>query len=111
MKLKKKELVFFGAVLIIALIWSGIQLYMRSRTKYGSIRIMCRGQVYGEYSLGKDLTIQINDTNTLEIKDGKAKMIDAKCPDHICMYMPAINETHDSIVCLPNQVIGEVLEE
>ncbi|MDO4475812.1 MAG: NusG domain II-containing protein [Lachnospiraceae bacterium] len=109
MKLKKKEALFFGAILLIALIWLGIQAWMRSRTTYGSIRITCRGKVYGEYSLGKDQVIEIDRTNICEIKDGKAVMTTATCPDQLCIYQPAIDsQSHAGmIVCLPNAVIIE----
>ena len=65
------------------------------------------GEEYGTYSLGKDQTISINDTNVCEIKDGKAHMISATCPDHLCMKQREIDEKGGTIVCLPNKVVIE----
>ena len=65
------------------------------------------GKEYGTYSLEKDQTIKINDTNVCEIKDGQARMISAQCPDHLCMKQKAIDEKGGTIVCLPNKVVIE----
>ena len=65
------------------------------------------GKEYGTYSLAEDQTIQINDTNVCEIKDGKVSMTEANCPDHLCMKQKAIDSTGGTIVCLPNKVVIE----
>ncbi|MBQ1348669.1 MAG: NusG domain II-containing protein, partial [Aeriscardovia sp.] len=50
---------------------------------------------------------EIGGTNTVEIKDGGATMIDAQCPDQLCRYMGTITDAYGLIVCLPNGVIVE----
>ena len=78
--MKKKEILFIGGILVLALVlWAGISFFYKGQ--YGSITITVDGEEYGTYSLGKDQTISINDTNVCEIKDGKAHMISATCPD------------------------------
>ena len=104
--LKKKELIFIGGILVLALaIWAGMSFM--NKGSHGSIRITVNGEEYGIYSLAKDQTIKINDTNVCEIKDGKAHMISAECPDHLCMKQKAIDEKGGTIVCLPNKVVME----
>ena len=104
--MKKKELIFIGGILVLALaIWAGISFM--NKGSHGSIRITVDGEEYGIYSLAKDQTIKINDTNVCEIKNGKAHMISAKCPDHLCMKQKAIDEKGGTIVCLPNKVVIE----
>ena len=74
--LKKKEFIFIGGILILALaMWGGMSLI--NKGSHGSIRITVDGKEYGTYSLEKDQTIKINDTNVCEIKDGQARMISA----------------------------------
>lgn len=77
------------------------------RSKYGSIVISVAGEYFGDYSLGEDQVIEINDTNVVEIKDGQARMIHAECPDQLCTYMGPITGAYGLIVCLPNAVIVE----
>ena len=104
--MKKKEILFIGGILVLALVlWAGISFFYKGQ--YGSITITVDGEEYGTYSLGKDQTISINDTNVCEIKDGQARMISAECPDHLCIKQKAINEKGGTIVCLPNKVVIE----
>ena len=96
--MKKKEFIFIGGILILALaMWGG--MFLINKGSHGSIRITVDGEEYGTYSLEKDQTIKINDTNVCEIKDGQARMISAQCPDHLCMKQKAIDEKGGTIVC------------
>ena len=121
--MKKKELIFIGVLLLL----TGILWYVMRFSKdnsSGSIRITVDGKEYGIYSLDKDQTIHIGDTNICEIKDGHARMTAASCPDHeikdgharmtaascpdhLCMYQGSIGEKGGLIVCLPNKVVIE----
>ena len=46
----------------------------------------------------------------LVIFDGKADMESADCPNQICVHHSAISHTGETIVCLPNRVVIEVIE-
>ena len=95
--LKKKEIIFIGGILVVALgLWGGMSL--ADKGAHASIRITVDGEEYGTYSLSRDQTIKINDTNVCEIKDGKVRMISAECPDHLCMKQKAIDEKGGTIV-------------
>ena len=65
------------------------------------------GEEYGTYSLAEDREISVNGTNVCEIRDGRAKMTEADCPDHLCMRQSAIGDQGGTIVCLPNRVVIE----
>ena len=104
--MKKKELIFISGILVLAFaIWAGMSFM--NKGSHGSIRITVDGKEYGTYSLAKDQRIKINDTNVCEIKNGKAHMLSAECPDHLCMKQKAIDEKGGTIVCLPNKVVIE----
>jgi hypothetical protein len=71
------------------------------------------GQAYGTYPLSGEQTIAICDsdgkeTNTLVIRDGKADMTEANCPDKLCVHQKAISVEKENIVCLPNRVVVTV---
>lgn len=104
--MKKKELIFIGGILVLALaMWA--EMSFVNKASHGTICITVDGKEYGTYSLAKNQTIKINDTNVCEIKDGQARMISAECPDHLCIKQKAINEKGGTIVCLPNKVVIE----
>lgn len=66
---------------------------------------------YGTYDLSQNQIIDVEKNghiNKVEIKDGVARMIDADCPDKLCIKQGAIDKTNQSIVCLPNKVIVEL---
>ena len=71
------------------------------------------GEVYGTYSLSQPQTVKIKNskgktTNVLVIRDGKADMKEADCPDKLCVHQKAISAENESIVCLPNRVVVTV---
>lgn len=74
------------------------------------------GELYGKYNLSQDQTIAIENTdhqvtNTLQIRDGEAKMIGADCPDKLCMHQKAISVSKENIVCLPNRIVVTVEDD
>ena len=103
--MKKKDLLVIGVFLLLALVlWL---LPLNRGRSYGSIRITVDSRLYGEYSLAEDRTIRIGDTNVCEIRDGRAFMKEATCPDHLCMQQNTIGSGGGAIICLPNRVIIE----
>ena len=62
--------------------------------------------------LSEDTTYNIGgyhgSENILEIKDGKAHLTGASCPDKLCVNMGYISKEGQSIICLPNKVVIEI---
>lgn len=42
--------------------------------------------------------------NAVQIKDGKIRMLEAECPDQICVHMGWLSSKAMPIVCLPNHL-------
>ena len=105
--MKFKDFVLLMGILVVAFAaYLGIQFISFQDAERISISV--DGKIYGVYSLHADQEIQINDTNILVIKNGIADMIEADCPDQICVNQKEISKTRETIVCLPNKVIVEV---
>ena len=102
--MKKKEMVFIGALLFISVMLC-IYVYVLPHGTHGTIQITVNGELYGTYSLAEDQVIRIGDTNVCEIKNGQVKLTEADCPDHLCMKQPAVGSAGGYIVCLPNRVV------
>ena len=49
--------------------------------------------------------------NTLVIKDGKAYIKDATCPDKLCEHQGKIHMVGQSLICLPNRVVIEIVDD
>ena len=75
----------------------------------GKVTVKVNGELKGTYSLAEDQTIEINGgTNILQIKNGKADMTEADCPDQLCVNQRAISRQGERIICLPHKVVVEV---
>ncbi|WP_075678744.1 NusG domain II-containing protein [Roseburia sp. 831b] len=111
-RLKKNDIIFLAVVIVIlAVVYV---LFSFGGTKKGeSVEILIDGASYGIYSLQEEQTIPIKisnkTTNVLEIKDGKADMVEADCPDKLCVHQKAISKDKETIVCLPNKVVVQVI--
>jgi len=105
--MKFKDFLLLIGILVIAFA-AYLGIYFISYQEAEKITISVDGEIFGIYSLHENQEIKINDTNVLIIKDGKADMIHADCPDQICVNQKEISKTGETIVCLPNKVIVEV---
>jgi len=99
-------------ILIVGAVCAALLLLRYFRMDTGaSVVVEVNGETYGTYSLSKDQTIQINDTNVLVIEDGEAYMSEASCPDGLCISQGHISANGTMIVCLPNRVVVQVLDD
>jgi hypothetical protein len=108
--MKRNDIILIVALLILGM--AGFFFYLMRVQQPGSVVIITvDSKEYGRYDLKKDQMIPINDMNTVEIKDGKVRMIEADCPDKICVNHRVVEYNGESIVCLPNKVLVEVKSE
>ena len=67
------------------------------------------------YDLNTDREVVIDGKdggkNTLVIKDGKAYIKDATCPDKLCEHQGKIHMVGQSLICLPNRVVIEITDD
>ena len=106
---KKADILLFlipAVTAVVLLILSGIQ--SRQVVDRPQLEILTGSRVYGVYDLSEDQIIQIGESNTCEIRDGAARMIEADCPDQICVHSVPITVKGGSIVCLPNHIVLRV---
>lgn len=105
--MKKNDWILAAAILGVAALLFGVH-FVLGRQNQESVIIYVDGEVYGKYGLSEDQTIQINDTNVLEIRSKEAVMTKADCPDQICVHQKGISQTNESIICLPNKVVVSI---
>ena len=105
--MKKRDWILAGTIMGLAVIWILVRMFFLN-SDGETVQITVDGELYGEYSLHEDKTIKINETNMLRIKDGSAKMVEADCPDQICVHQRNISKNGETIICLPNKVVVTV---
>ena len=109
----KNDVIFIGflAMFCIAVcVW----VYKGGAVLGSNILITVDGKEYGTYSLLEEQTITIGEgdaKNIIEIRDGKAYMREASCPDQLCVDQNEISFDKESIICLPNKVVITVISD
>ena len=108
--MKKNDFLLILGVLVLAgavLLWTNIA----KRDVGGSAVVYVDGESSAAYKLdeeGEFLIETEHGTNLLVIKEGKADMMEADCPDRLCVKQHAIYKTGETIVCLPHRVVIEI---
>ena len=101
-------------VLLFIILAMAIALYsvFRPRKTGDRVTVTVRGERVAEFSLLEDGVHTLNGgTNTLEIKNGRARMTEADCPDRICVKEGWVSRMGECITCLPNKLVVEVVKE
>ena len=101
----KNDIILVAAVLLIAAI--ALCAYLLLRDKGQEVVVTVELKEYARYRLDENADMEIVSKygkNRLVIKDGKASIVDATCPDRICVHHLPISYEGEPIVCKPNQV-------
>ncbi len=105
----KNDLILIGVLLALAAFLAlGLFLF---RGEGDTVTVTVDGKVFATYSLHDDTSVDIRtgengeQSNLLLIKDGKARVETATCPDGICAAHRPISKEGESIVCLPHRVV------
>ena len=110
MKIRRADVLLPAAVLLAAaLVWLGLYL---GRSPGAVVRITADGELYGEYPLNEPAEIRIDrgeDYNILVIDGKTAEMLQADCPDKLCVKQGKIQYDGQSIICLPHKLTVEIL--
>ena len=115
MKMKRNDLL----LIIGMLVGSGLLFFIMRFVQAGNTTenamavVTVAGEEYARYPLDEDRveTIAYTDDsyNTLLIEGGYASISEASCPDKICVRHSKIHYSSQSIVCLPNELVVEVV--
>lgn len=104
--MKKGDIIVIFSVLAVAIIVF-FAVFSSRFEKAGTVVVSKDNEIIFEGSLNQDKKLDI-ETNYLQIKDGKVKMIYANCKNQICVNHKQISQKGESIVCLPNKIIAEI---
>lgn len=105
---KKKDL--FIIIVIIVIICLGLLFnHFYFNQAPALVKISINNQEYQRVSLNKNQTININNCNTVVIKDGFVFMSKANCPDKLCIDQGKISKNGEQIICLPNQIVIAII--
>ena len=97
---------------VLLLLGGALALFLwLTRQAGGTVTVQIDGEVVMELPLNEDTQIVLGEgehTNTLVIRDGTAQVVEASCPDRLCVGQGAIQYAGESIVCLPHKLVVTV---
>lgn len=108
----RNDLIFIGALLAV-LLAVGVLIFA-FRKEGDRVVVTVNGEEFGNYPLSEDTVVDIRtgengqQLNRLVVKDSKAFVDTATCPDGICSDHKPISHDGESIVCLPHKVVVTV---
>lgn len=108
------DIILIAVILIVGL--SVLLITFLNREEGDMVVVYVDTVKVAEYPLSVDGVFYLNNgTNTLVIEKGEAYMRDATCPDKFssngCVKQGKISFVGESIICLPNKIIVEIVGE
>lgn len=108
--IKKADVIL--AIILVVLGISASVFSVMNVSDGQAVVIYVDGNEFGRYDLAKDQSIEVKQqdhSNEIIIKDGSVSMIFSDCKNQVCVNTGEISKTSQSIVCLPNKVMVEIV--
>ncbi len=109
----KKDLLFIAAILLAA----GLAfLFFRPQPSESLSRaeISVDGKTAMELDLSEDQVLTVDGAgggyNRIQVRDGAVSVLEASCPDKVCVHTGTVRYPGETIVCLPNRMIITVIQ-
>ncbi len=110
--LKRNDIILIGVGILLCIVV--IAYYTLTKEEGSKVEITIDGEVYNTLVLEEDTEFTVyaenGEYNTFVIKDGYVDMVDASCPDKLCVNQNDIHYDTETIVCLPNKVVLEIID-
>ncbi len=109
---RKNDLILILAVVLIAAAGFLFNHNMHKKPA-AQLEIQVDGQIIATYPLNENIDMILDGahggTNHLIIENGKARIIEASCPDKVCVNQGWIEMNGQVIVCLPNRMTATII--
>lgn len=113
MCMNKKDVVLVLIILTAAGIIYAFTFFLKSDG--GIVQVYVDGALKESFSLNEEKDILIEGyqggMNRLVIHNGKASIVEADCPDHLCVKQAAIYRNGESIICLPHRIVIQITDD
>ena len=110
--MKKKYIadifLIIGLVILTAIL--SVFIYKNQNSNDLYVEVSIDGQIVETFSIDEDIESMLSTGNKLIIKDGKAYIYEANCPDKLCIKQGSIDKVNESIICLPNKLVVRIIQ-
>lgn len=111
--MRKKDFILIFVVSLIIAGAFGVNYFVNTKN-VNSIEIYMDNKLYKTYDINDKEEIKIKSKegyNIVKIHDKGVEIIEASCPDKVCIHQGFITKSSESIVCLPNKVHIKITTE
>lgn len=115
--MRKGDIWLVGILLAVALAFIIPKWMSEDKLDDGLLKtatVTVDGEVLETIELGQQLQQFRIETrhglNLIEVKDESIRMLEADCPDKLCVWSGAISQVNETIVCLPHRLIVEIVQ-
>lgn len=111
-----KQKILIMIIAVIFLLSAAGSLFILFSPSKNTVRIISDGKVIETVDLStsedRDIVTEYQGrTNTVTIRDGEIYVSDAECFDRTCMRMGVLKSASLPIVCLPNHLVIEYVDD
>ena len=109
-KTLKNDILLILALLVLAGAAYGILRLTREPGNEAAVTV--DGQLVLTVPLTREATVTVGENrgfrNVVEVSGGRVRVLDADCPDRLCVRQGWIRYSGESIVCLPHKLVVAV---
>jgi hypothetical protein len=117
MKAVRKRWTWADSLLVAGVLALAIFLLAQDMSRSGGrhdgiLSVRVNGNEVMRLGLSEDRELEVRGwqgESVLEIRDGRVRMVESACPDKLCVRTGWISRPGESIVCLPNRVVLEIM--
>lgn len=111
--IKKNDILLICILLLIVAIWWGGSWWAGRGVMASQVLIWQDKVLVGTYPLNRTQSVILPldskyGHNKLVIENDSVRMLEADCPDQVCVHTGPISKPGQTIVCLPNRVVIEI---
>lgn len=114
MKLTKGDKILVIVLIVFSLLFAYYMATVNKNLEKKYVSIQINGEEINTIEFSKDIVGEtyVLETefgrNVLKFGDGEVKIIEASCPDQLCVKQGKIGQVGQLIVCLPNRLVVEI---
>ena len=88
-----------------------VWVWLPGRADSGVANVYVDGELRASLPLNQDTVFTVSEDgaeNVIEVKDGRARMLSANCPDGYCVRQGEVRYDGETVICLPHRVVIEL---
>lgn len=108
----KKDIIVLAILIMVGIIGFASLNFVKKQGNLVEVRV--DGNIELKLPISASGTYEIEGykggKNVVRIENGMAQMLEADCPDGLCVNMGNISNAGQTIICLPHRVVVEIKE-